>query len=68
MTERLLRENCTDVCMVRGHKLAAHHTNVCKFSQLFARFEGDVSLSNLAIFNYQGALSSGVDGFFLTCP
>ena len=68
MTERLLREIFTDVCMVRGHKLAAHHTNVCKFSQLFARFEGDVSLSNLAIFNYQGALSSGVDGFFLTCP
>ena len=46
----MLRENFTDVCMVRGHKLAAHHTNVCKFSQLFARFEGDVSLSNLAIF------------------
>ena len=26
--------NFTDVCMVRGHKLAPHQTNVCKFSQL----------------------------------
>ena len=26
--------NFTDVCMVGGHKLAPHQTNVCKFSQL----------------------------------
>ena len=26
--------NFTDLCMVGGHKLAPHQTNVCKFSQL----------------------------------
>ena len=45
--------NCTDVCVVVGHKLVPSHTNVCKFSQLCRATSSlaskDLSLSNSAI-------------------
>ena len=56
-----------------GHKLAPHHTNVCKFSQNCGALSSpQILLSNLVIiliFRHSNLSSTnGVDGFSLTGP